>query len=334
MQIMQTRRHFLTTLSGAGAATLFDSAPSHAAEGPPETTSVRFTSSTGAICLAPQYVAEDLLRAEGFTDVQMGASDPSLGARFPRGFVDFEMNFASTQTIWADAGERITVLTGVHPACFELFGNDRIHRILDLKGKRVGVKALGSSPHVFLSIMVAYVGLDPVNDIEWVTTSPDKPAMELFAEGRVDAFLGFPPDPQILLARKIGHVVVNSTVDRPWSQYYCCTLAADTDYVQKYPIATKRVLRAILKATDLCASQPSWVAQQLLNKGLVDRYEYALSALTDVPYNVWREYDPEDTIRFYALRLHEAGMIKSGPDKIIADGTDWRFLREVRRELG
>jgi ABC-type nitrate/sulfonate/bicarbonate transport systems, periplasmic components len=117
------------------------------------------------------------------------------------------------------------VLTGVHPACFELFGNDRIHRILDLKGKRVGVKALGGSAHVFLSIMVAYVGLDPVNDIEWVTSSPDKPAMELFAEGRVDAFLGFPPDPQILLARKIGHVVVNSTVDRPWSQYFCCTLA-------------------------------------------------------------------------------------------------------------
>jgi hypothetical protein len=89
MQIMQTRRHFLTTLSGAGAATLLDSVPSHAAEGPPETTSVRFMSTTGAICIAPQYVAEDLLRAEGFTDVQMNARDQRTGARFPRGFVDF-----------------------------------------------------------------------------------------------------------------------------------------------------------------------------------------------------------------------------------------------------
>jgi len=27
-------------------------------------------------------------------------------------------------------------------------------------------------------------------------------------------------------------------------------------------------------------------------------------------------------------------MIKSSPDKIIATGTDWRFLKEVRKELG
>ena len=55
--------------------------------------------------------------------------------------------------------------------------------------------------------------------------------------------------------------------------------------------------------------------------------------MTDVPYNKWREYDPEDTIRFYALRLQEAGMIRSSPQKIIADGTDWRFLDELKREM-
>ena len=52
-----------------------------------------------------------------------------------------------------------------------------------------------------------------------------------------------------------------------------------------------------------------------------------------MPYSKWREYDPEDTVRFYALRLREAGMIKSSPQKIIAEGTDWRFLNELEREL-
>jgi NitT/TauT family transport system substrate-binding protein len=47
----------------------------------------------------------------------------------------------------------------------------------------------------------------------------------------------------------------------------------------------------------------------------------------------WHEYDPEDSVRFYALRLHEAGMIKSVPQKIIAQGTDWSLLHELRREL-
>ena len=50
-------------------------------------------------------------------------------------------------------------------------------------------------------------------------------------------------------------------------------------------------------------------------------------------YGKWREYDPEDTMRFYALQMHEAGLIKSSPQKIIADGTDWRFFEELKREL-
>ena len=62
-------------------------------------------------------------------------------------------------------------------------------------------------------------------------------------------------------------------------------------------------------------------------------YPYAAQALKDIPYRRWREYDSADTIRFYALRLHEAGMIKSTPQKLIAQGTDWRFLNELKKEL-
>jgi NitT/TauT family transport system substrate-binding protein len=63
------------------------------------------------------------------------------------------------------------------------------------------------------------------------------------------------------------------------------------------------------------------------------RYDYALQSIRKLPYDKWREWDAEDTMRFYALRMHEAGLIKSSPQKIIADGTDWRFLDEVKREL-
>ena len=62
-------------------------------------------------------------------------------------------------------------------------------------------------------------------------------------------------------------------------------------------------------------------------------YDYALQTLKDIRYDQWREYDPEDTMRFYALRMQETGMIKSSPQEIIADGTDWRFLNELKREL-
>jgi NitT/TauT family transport system substrate-binding protein len=333
MQIIQSRRRFLAGLSAAGAASLVGVQQSLSAEAPPETTSVRLAKIKG-ICIAPQYVAEELLRTEGFSDVHYVMTGTAAGQSdaIASGQVDFTLNFAAPLVVTMDAGGPITVLAGVHPGCFELFGNQNIRGIKDLKGKSVGVQALGSSPHVFLTGMAAYVGLDPLKDINWVT-SPDIKPMTLFAQGEIDAFLGFPPEPQELRARNVGHVVINSAVDRPWSQYFCCMLAGNADFVHNNPIATKRVVRAILKAADLCVSEPQRVARQIVDDGFTANYDYALQTMTDVPYNKWREYDPEDTIRFYALRLQEAGMIKSGPQKIIADGTDWRFLNELKREL-
>jgi len=333
MPMIQTRRRFLTTLSLAGAACVLRAARPLAAEQPPETITVRLAKNAG-ICIAPQYVAEELLRAEGFIDVRYVTTEAGIGQSeaIGRGEVDFSLNFAAPVIIPLDAGTPITVIAGVHVGCFELFGREGIRSIADLRGKSVGVQGLGSGPHVFLAAMAAHVGLDPIRDIHWVTDPKVKP-IELFADGKIDAFLGFPPEPQELHARHIGHVIVNSSVDRPWSQYFCCMLAANRDYVSRYPIATKRVVRAILKAADLCATQPERVARQIVDGGFTPRYDYALQTFNDVPYNNWRDYDAEDTIRFYALRLHDIGMIKSSPQKIIAEGTDWRFFNALKREL-
>jgi NitT/TauT family transport system substrate-binding protein len=180
--------------------------------------------------------------------------------------------------------------------------------------------------------MAQYVGLDPRRDINWVLHPPSE-SIQLLAEGKIDALVGFPPVPQELRAKQIGHVVVNSAVDRPWSQYFCCIVTGNREFVRKPPVATKRALRAILKATDVCALEPNRAAQALVDKGYTQRYDYALQTMQEIPYNQWREYDPEDTVRFYALRLHEIGMIKSAPQKIIEKGTDWRFFNELRKEM-
>ena len=158
-------------------------------------------------------------------------------------------------------------------------------------------------------------------------------SIALLAAGKVDAFLGFPPEPQELRARKIGHRVFNTATDKPWSQYFCCVATAHREFVREHPVATKRALRAILKAADVCAREPARVAQLLVDKGYATRYDYALQTMKDIPYAGWRDYDPEDTVRFQALRLHELGMIKTSPQKLITQGTDWRFLTELKREL-
>ena len=333
MQMVQSRRRFLAAISSAGATGLIGAPNSFAQEAPPETTTIRLAKNP-SLCIAPQYVAEELLRAEGFTDVRYVMSDAGLrqSKAIASGEIDLTLHFSAPLLIPIAAGEKITIIAGVHVGCFELFGNERVRSIVDLKGKTVGVPDLGTSPHIFVATLAAHVGLDPVKDINWVR-SPSIAPMQLFADGKIDAWLGFPPGPQELRARKIGHVIVNSSVDRPWSQYYCCMLAGNRDFVRKNPFATKRVLRAVLKATDFCVSDRAGAARRMVDRGFTTQYDYALQTLNEVPYNKWRDYDPEDTIRFFSLRLREAGMIKSAPNKIIADGTDWRFLNELKREL-
>jgi len=330
MRITQSRRQFLATLSLAATARLAGAPPALAAEGPLETTSVRLANS--GLCIAPQYVAEELLRAEGFTDIRYIDTPPSRSGSIAHGDIDFSLDYASNFVPAIDAGEPITVLSGVHLGCQELFARKGIQTVADLKDKSVGVQALGSSPHVLVTIMAADVGLDPSRDIHWITDPAAKP-IELFVDGKIDAFMGFPPEPQDLRSRHIGHVILNTAMDRPWSQYYCCMLGGNQKFVRKYPVATKRVLWAILKATDLCASVPERAARRLVDGGFTQQYDYALQTLKEVSYNNWRDYEAEDTIRFYSLRLREAGFVKSTPQKIIADGTDWRFLNEVKREL-
>jgi NitT/TauT family transport system substrate-binding protein len=242
------------------------------------------------------------------------------------------MAFAPPFIIQVDKGEPIVLLGGVHIGCYELFGTDRVRSIRDLKGKTVAIPALGSPHHTFVASMVVYVGLDPRKDINFVVHAPTE-AMRLLSEGKIDALIGFPPIPQEMRGKKIGHVIVNSAVDRPWSQYFCCVVAGNREFVRKHPVATKRALRAILKAANVCATEPGRVAQLLVDKGFATVYDYALQTMKELPYAKWREYNPEDSVRFYALRLHEAGMIRSSPQKIIAQGTDWRFLNELKKEL-
>jgi NitT/TauT family transport system substrate-binding protein len=332
MTIMQSRRGFMTTFALTAAAGLI-TPRALAAEGTLETTTVRV--GKGSLCGAPTYLAEELLRAEGFTDVRYPEMPPgtaTTGQTLGRGDIDFSVGYASQFVQSIEAGEPITLLAGIHVGCIELFGNEGIRGVVDLKGKSVGVQALGSTPHVLLTVIAAQLGLDPVRDIQWVTDPKVKP-IERFVDGKIDAFLGFAPEPQELRARHIGHSILNTALDRPWSQYFCCMLGGNREFVRRYPVATKRVLRAFLKAADLCVTQPTGAAQLLVDRGFTSRYDYAIEALGDIPYDKWREYDPEDTIRFYALRLHEVGFIKSSPQKIIAVGTDWRFLNELKREL-
>jgi NitT/TauT family transport system substrate-binding protein len=335
-----SRREFIGGLALTGAAVVLGLRPgpgAAAVEPPPETTRLRIFGSDPA-CYAPVYVAEPLLYKEGFTDVQYVFGPQTEIAKLSReGAVDLTPGFSASMMLRLEEQQYpVKILSGLHVGCYALVGSKRVNSVRDLKGKTVWAGGLkNNGPHIFFSTIVAYVGLDPRTDINYIWINKDE-AMRLFREGKIDAFITFPPWPQDLIDQGIGHILIDTNIDKPWSQYFCCMVTGQSYFIKKNPVATKRALRAILKANDIVARNPKLAARVVIEKKVRGESEYqsTLRALKDIPYGKWREYNPEDTVRFYALRMRDIGMIESNASQFIDRHTDWRFMNELKKEFG
>lgn len=333
-----TRREFLGQLTAASAAGVLGLYPGISqAEPPPETTSIKivFDPEIPILCYGPQYVATEMLRTEGFTDISY-APFVSSGLQDARvvgiGNADISASWVGDLITVAEEGHPVVGLSGMHIGCTEIFAHKSIKSFHDLKGKKIAIFARDSAEQTWFSIMFAYIGLDPEQDIEWAI-HPYEEWGELLTAGKVDAAMLWPPDAQVFREQNIGHVILNTATDRPWKDYFCCVITGNQDYVRKNPVATKRALRAMLKATDLCALEPELAARAVIANGFPTDYERALQVFREIPYAQWREFDPEDTLRFYALRMHRLGLIKRSPEEFVAQISDWSFLNELKREL-
>ena len=324
-------------LHAAAAAGCYAAMPALAAgEPPPETKRIRLLRHPFDVtCISPMWAAEELLRAEGFEDVnyvplsaEQYATAGIIYDTVAAGAIDMCISDIFGILPALDVGTRVVTLAGIHPGCFELFGAKTLRSIHNLKGKTIAVSNIGR--RAFVSAMLAHVGLDPRKDVTFVET---RDGVRLLAEGKVDAVLGFPPEPQLMREQNIGVSLVNTTIDRPWSQYFCCMAFGNRDFVAQNPVATKRALRALLKAAEQCSAEPERVVRTLVDRGFYKESRYSAQVLREIPYKRWREYDSADSLRFYALRLHEAGLVKSNPQKLLAQGTNWRFIEQLKREL-
>ena len=230
MHMKRNRRRFLAGMSAAGAAGLIGTAGligaarSAFAEPPPEITRIR-TSVYPKVsdCATPFYAAEELLHAEGFTEVEFvqPANDAEGMRMLSEGKVDIETYDAPIILQLIDSGTPLKVLAGVHAGCTEVLAGPHVTSVKDLRGRRVGINQRNGLGHLLLRLMAAHVGVDTDKEIEWVET-PN--SLDMLAEGKIDAFLATPPDPQIARDRKIGHPILITALDRPWSQYFCCLI--------------------------------------------------------------------------------------------------------------
>lgn len=333
-----SRRTALAGLAaGAGVGLAGFGWDSQAAEPPPETTRIRLLADPDVpiVCYAPIYLVEEFLRQEGFTDIGYNGYGGgwSEAAVLARGEVDFAATFTSDGLVAMESNAEITFVGGVHSGCVEIYAHDRVRGLTDVAGHRLLAGGVNSPEHIMLSLILGYVGVDPVKDVEWVFEPDYNKWAGLFADDRIDVLFTSPTPSYAVRDMKIGHVILNSTLDDPWRHYICCMLAARSAFVRDHPVAAKRAVRAFMKARDFCASDPRSARDLLLERGVTDSAAYASMLFDEIAYGNWRDYDPRSTVRFFALRLRETGFIDRTPESIIASNTDFRFFEEIRQEM-
>src|SRR6266567_2994110 len=151
-----SRRELLAGTSMLGAAALLGLPRTAAAEPPPEIQKIRLVHAP-AICLAPQYLAEELLRLEGFSEVEyVDTPFTKTLSQLEDGRADITMGAAPDVVAALDMGQGVLPLAGIHAGCYELFVNGRIAAIKDLKDKSVVITGDDSTERLFISSIVAY----------------------------------------------------------------------------------------------------------------------------------------------------------------------------------
>jgi NitT/TauT family transport system substrate-binding protein len=306
---------------------------------PPETTTVRYVSP--AAC-DPLWAVRDYLLEEGFKDIQFVRTPVTTTEWLTADKADFNSGYGTLIAASVDVGLPIVSLAGIHPGCFEIWATPGISTIRDLRGKTIAVNAKSKSDQFygFFSILLAYVGVDPQTEVNFIEIGPDFTALrDAFVDGRSQAVIASGTAGPVLRRnpKNPGKVILDTTMDKPWSQYYCCNLVANRDWARRYPIATKRFTRAILRAADAVAKDKPRAAREYVTRGFPvapgpTEEELTNEAIRDLSYD-WREFDPEETLRFFALRLADAKLIKSTPQQIIAQGSDFAYMRQLRTEL-
>lgn len=309
----------------------------------PETTTLKIFAKPPPTCEAPIWLLNDLLREEGFTDV---ANTPGGIAT---GESDFGVTYGNFFVSGVEAKFPWVALAGCHTGCIELWAAPGIASIGDLRGKTMDVwdKVTGPRPDLratgifygFLLSMLSQIGMDPA-EMRLNEVAPTVDTDERYLSGETDAVMTAIHGGPLMRRnpRKRGQVIIDTAVDRPWSQYYCCLLVANRDWARSNPVATKRVTRAFLRGSDLVMADKKAAVQKALSSGIyagtrVPQDEAILFETIEMLSYAWREYDPEETMRFFAQRLSDVKQLQSSPQQIVEAGTDFAYMRQLAKEL-
>jgi NitT/TauT family transport system substrate-binding protein len=330
-------------LAGAGAALLVGCGkddgpvalpPPGSQLPPPEVARIRVPGFDGSsLCLSPSLLIDDFLAEEGMeAELVVVPTTQSWVEAVHNGVFDFTQDFAAAAVAGLDQGYDLTVLAGVHAGCLELFARLEFDELSTLDSRVIAVPYGNNATLPDYAFMVTLMNFIGVPAARTVVSYDEHLLPELLASGEVDAVLAYQPLAENLRSIEGVRTLLSTAEDPPWSNYYCCTFTGNSHFVRENPIATLRTLRALMRATDLMATQPDVALARMIERGYAKDDAASRRVFHGLPYGRWRTVHPEDSLRFYALRLREVEEISAAPESIV-DSSDWRFLDWLKQDM-
>jgi NitT/TauT family transport system substrate-binding protein len=273
----------------------------------------------GLTCEAPIYTAYEkgFFKDEGLEPELVKCSWAAYKDNLALGSYDITHHLVMYFLKPIEQGLDVRFLGGVHTGCLRVqtSPNSPIHKVQDLKGKRIGVPGMGTPPFVFANRVLGTHGVDPSTEIEWKVFPAGELGLAL-SKGEVDAVADAEPIGTLLIAQGKARNVegMDEAMDEPYASEYCCEIIGNGKWIDANPDSAARATRAILRGAVWVQQNPKAAAQLAVDKkylaSTVELNTVAISRLKYIP-SVTKA---EQTLYTAAKEMRVAKMLSPNTD--------------------
>jgi NitT/TauT family transport system substrate-binding protein len=266
----------------------------------------------GGTCEAPVFVAyhKGFFEEEGLDVELIQAGFEQLKQGLAADKVDAALaNFAWFKPIEQGLGIKLTA--GVHIGCIKAVTgpNTGVNTVADLRGKTIGVDAIGGGPMIALSSKLRESGIDPQNDVQWVAY-PGPQLVEAINKNEIQAYITWDPFPTLSHDQEQYKYLLDIGADDPFKDNYCCFVGINGNLISQNPEKAAAITRALLKAAEWVGNNPAEAAAISLDNNYIAG-DVELNGKLLASY----KWDPsvsqaKENIRFYARELKIQGILE------------------------
>ncbi|HXE53300.1 MAG TPA: ABC transporter substrate-binding protein [Tepidisphaeraceae bacterium] len=271
----------------------------------------------GLTCEAPIFVAYEkgYFKEEG-ADVELVKTDwDSMKDGLGLGRFDATHTLVAYVLKPIEQGLDVKITGGIHKGCLRIQAGlkTNIHRIEDLRGKRIATSNMGSPPFIFANRALAAHGFDVTRDVTWVVYPAD--AVELALDNnQIDAVADSEPIGTMLLEHKKVRTIFDEAIDPPFNEEYCCVVSLSGQFAAENPKGAAAVTRALLRAAKWVGENPTAAAKLSVEKRyLASTVEFNSAAISKLTYEPAVSKCREGLI-YQAQDLKRAGLLNASTD--------------------